>query len=158
MVIVVASIAFVPSDAALGLNPAFCGKGVGGISAPAAGGRQQALAAKPDPYRVVATFYYKDRKQRQDTRVMRLGTSAWGFTHIRAGRRWSTVDTYVIVGCVLTYGDPVGRPQGHSYTFQYRFPREAPDQDLAGREYQVIYETSGAPKGVITAYESGVLG
>jgi hypothetical protein len=153
----VVSTTFVPSDAALGLNPAFCGKGVGVISAPAVEGRQQALAAKPDPYRVVATYYYKDRKQPQDTRVMRLGTSAWGFTHIRARRGWSTVDTYVIVGCVLTYGKPVGR-QGHSYTFQYRFPREVPDQDLAGREYQVIYETSGAPKGVITAYDSGVLG
>jgi hypothetical protein len=164
VVVVGALVSLVPTDAALaiGINPIYCGKGVGPISAPAAGRPTQALSAGANPYRVVATYYYKDRKQPQDKRIMRLGDSRWGFTHIRLRRGWSTVDTYVIVGCVLTYGEPVGQPQGSSYSFKYRFPRAmTPDQDLAGREYLVVYQTAGArgePKGVITAFESGVIG
>jgi hypothetical protein len=156
-------VALVPTDDAFGdgINPLFCGKGTAlPVSAPAAGGPTQARSAKANPYRVVATYYYKARKQPQDQRVMRLGTLTWGFTHIKAGRHWGTKDTLVIVGCVLTYGDPVGPPQGTTYRFRYRFP-EAMTLDFGGREFTVVYQTGaarGEPKGVITAFESGVIG
>ena len=115
VVAVGALVALVPTDAAFadGINPIFCGKGtVLPVSAPAAGGLTQARSAKANPYRVVATYYYKARKQPQDKRAMRLGTLKWGFTHIKAGRHWGTKDTLVIVGCVLTCGEPVGPPLG----------------------------------------------
>ena len=64
------------------------------------------------------------------------------------------------MGCVLTYGDPVGPPQGTTYRFRYQFP-EAMTLDFGGREFTVVYQTGaarGEPKGVITAFESGVIG
>jgi hypothetical protein len=159
----VALVALVPTNAAFGdgINPISCGKGtVLPVSAPAAGGPTRARPAKANLYRVVATYYYKARRQPPDKRVMRLGTLDWGFIHIKAGRHWGTRDTLVIVGCVLTYGKPVGPPQGTTYNFTYRFPK-AMIGHQAGREYEVVYNTAGArgePKGVITAFESGVIG
>jgi hypothetical protein len=153
-VAVTVSAALAPAMAEASINPLYCGQGVPFISGGAVGSRAQAVGA--NPYRVVATYYYKQRKQPQDTRVMRLGTSSWGFIHIRNGRGWSSPDTYVIVGCVLTYGRPVKR-EGHSYTFRFRFPSWAPAGKATGREFEVIYETSGGPKGVITAYSTDMV-
>ena len=140
-----------PAQPAAAINPVHCGKFVPIAST----NGEQALAARQDPYRVVATFYYRNRKQRQDKRVMRQGTSAWGYTHIRNRRKWNSVETYVIVGCVLTYGTQVSR-QGNAYIFRYRFPN-TPGR-WAGQAFEVIYETSNGPKGVITAYPAGVDG
>jgi hypothetical protein len=136
-----------PTETALaaGIHPVLCGK-----LAPIAGVPEwQALAARADPYRIVATFHYQESKKPQDKRVMRFGTSAWGYTHIRQRRKWNSAETYVIVGCVLTYGRRISR-QGHAYVFRYRFSG-APGK-FAGEAFEVIYETSNGPKGVITAY------
>lgn len=150
IVVTMVALAIMPTSVALGINPAHCGQGT--VLRAGTAGCMGALAAAPDPYRVVATYYHQGKRRPQDKRVMRLGTSAWGYTHIRSRRGWNPIETYVIVGCVLTYGKQISR-QGHAYVFRYRFPG-VPLGKLGGRAFEVIYETTSGPKGVITAYDA----
>lgn len=145
----IAATVLAPTTPASAINPVHCGK----LVPVAAVGGAHAVAAGQAPYRVAATYYYRNRRQPQDKRVMRHGASAWGYNHIRKRRGWNSAETYVIVGCVLTYGTRVSR-QGHAYIFRYRFPN-TPGK-WAGRAFEVVYETSSGPKGVITAYPADV--